>query len=579
MDSKTITDKISICNEFNSFFTNIGPKLADKINTQNKKCYQTYLKNRILTSFAFDFVDENDVTKHISMLRTKKSYGHDGISMRLLKFLLPAVIKLLTIVINQSLATGIFPDKLKTAKVMPFFKKDGITLMDNYRPVSLLTSTSKVFEKVVFTQLYEYFDKNNLLYSSQYGFRKIHSTEMAGLELTDRILKDIDNKDASLTIFMDLSKAFDTLDHQILLTKLKYYGVNDTPLKWFSNYLTGRQQYVEIDDNRSGLLPLTTGVPQGSILGSLLFLIYMNDIPEATDYFDFILYADDTSLYDNIQIPCTSPLDINNELRYVHDWLAVNKLSLNVKKTKYMVFHALNKNVDGLVSPVHIDNIPIERVCDFNFLGLNLNENLSWKSHIDIIANTITKFSGVLNRLKRFLPGNILRTLYCSMVQSRLTYCILAWGFNYQRLVKIQKRFMRIITNSKYNALSEPLFKSLELLNIQRLFDLNCLKFVYRFKKGSLPCYFLTFDCIPRSDIHDHDTRYSHLINVEATRTRMAENCIRHHLITILNNTPRCILDKIDTHSVEGFSFFIKRHYLNELTYECNLRECYVCGN
>ena len=204
---------------------------------------------------------------------------------------------------------------------------------------------------------------------------------------------------------------------------------------------------------------------------------------------------------------------------------------------------------------------------------------MSWKSHIDIIANTITKFSGVLNRFKRFLPGNILRTLYCSMVQSHLTYCILAWGFNYQHLVKIKKRFMRIITNSKYNAHFEPLFISLELLNIQRLFDLNCLKFVYRFKKGSLPCYFLTFDCIPRSDIHDHDTRYSHLINVEATRTRMAENCIRHHLITKLNNTPRCILDKIDTHSLEGFSFFIKRHYLNELTYECNLRECYVCGN
>ena len=119
----------------------------------------------------------------------------------------------------------------------------------------------------------------------------------------------------------------------------------------------------------------------------------------------------------------------------------------------------------------------------------------------------------------------------------------------------------------------------LELLNIQRLFDLNCLKFVYRFKKGSLPCYFFTFDCIPRSDIHDHDTRYSHLINIEATRTRMAENCIRHNLITIVNNTPRCILDKIDTHSLEGFSFFIKRHYLNELTYECNLMECYVCGN
>ena len=156
-----------------------------------------------------------------------------------MKFLLPAVIKPLTIVINQSLATGIFPEKLKIAKVMPFYKKDDITLMDIYRPVSLLTSTSKVFEKVVFTLLYEYFDKHNLFYSSQYGFRQKHSTEMAGLELTDRILKDIDNRDTSLAIFMDLSKTFDTLDHQILLHKLKYYGVNDIPLKWFTSYLTG----------------------------------------------------------------------------------------------------------------------------------------------------------------------------------------------------------------------------------------------------------------------------------------------------------------------------------------------------
>ena len=400
---------------------------------------------------------------------------------------------------------------------------------------------------------------------------------MAGLELTYRIVKDIDNKDISLAIFMDLSKALDTLDHQILLNKLKYYGVNDISLKWFSSYLTGRQQYVEIDGYSSGLLPLITGVPQGSILGPLLFLIYMNDIPHATDYFDFILYADDTSLYNKIQAPVTSPIDINDELSGVYNWLAVNKLSLNVKKTKYMIFHAINKNIDGSVTPVQIDKIPIERVSNFNFLGLNLNENMSWKSHIDITANKITKFSGVLNGLKRYLPGYILRTLYCSMVQSRLTYCILAWGFNYQRLIKIQKRFMRIIANSKYNAHTEPLFKSLELLNIQKLFDLNCLKFVYRFKHHNLPSYFLSFDCIPRSDIHEHDTRYAHLINVEGTRTKMAENCIRHHLTIILNNTPGCILDKINTHSLQGFCFFIKRYYLNELTYECHLRECYVC--
>jgi len=243
-----------------------------------------------------------------------------------------------------------------------------------------------------------------------------------------------------------------------------------------------------------------------------------------------------------------------------------------------MVFHAINKDVEGLVTPLNINNIPIEKVQDFNFLGLTLNENMSWKTHIDIVANKVTKFSGVLNRLKRLLPVHILRTLYCSMVQSRLTYCILAWGFNSQRLLKIQKRFMRIISLSKYNAHTEPLFKVLELLSIQRLFDLNCLKFVYKFRKKSLPSYFLNFDCILRSDIHEHDTRFSHLFYGEVTRTIMAENCIRHHLITVLNTTPECILDKIKTHSLEGFSFYIKRYYLDELNLECNLRECYICN-
>ena len=146
-------------------------------------------------------------------------------------------------------------------------------------------------------------------------------------------------------------------------------------------------------------------------------------------------------------------------------------------------------------------------------------------------------------------------------------------------LVKIQKRFMRIISLNKYNAHTEPLFKLLELLSIKHLFDLSCLKFVYKFKQGNLPNYFLTFKCIPRSSIHEHNTRYSSLIDAEGTRTVIAGNCIRHHLVTVVNNTPKCIIDKIDTHSLHGFSFYIKRNCLNQLTYDCNLRECYVCGH
>ena len=171
----------------------------------------------------------------------------------------------------------------------------------------------------------------NLFYDSQYGFLKNHSTEYAAMELPDKVLKDIDEQNISLAIFMDLSKAFDTLDHSILIKKLAHYGVNGTALEWFISYLTGRSQYVEIDGVSSSILTLSTGVPQCSILGPLLFLIYMNDVPYWTKYFNFILYADDTT-NSTIQIPSMSPININSELAKVYDWLAVNKLSWNVKK-------------------------------------------------------------------------------------------------------------------------------------------------------------------------------------------------------------------------------------------------------
>ena len=441
--------------------------------------------------------------------------------------------------------------------------------LNKYRPRSMSTcgvpgpSISKVFEKIVFNQLYKYFQDNKLFYPSQYGFREGHSTEMAALELTDRILQDIDTKHISLAIFMDLSKPFDTLDHTILLSKLSYYGIGGNELNWFSSYLSDRQQYVEINRISSTLLSLKTGVPQGSILGPLPFLIYMNDIPQASSHFKFILYADDTTLFSTIQLQSASDTDINQELIRVHDWLAVNRLSLNVKKTKYIIFHAINKSTDGLFSELRIDGINIERVTTFNFLGIHFNEHMLWKTHIDTIASKLAKLSGVLNKLKHYLPEYVLRTLYCSMVQSRLTYGILAWGFYYYRFEKIQNRIIRIISRSKYNAPTKPIFKVFDLLTINDLFNLNCLRFLYNYKNKNLPTYFCELSYTPRSDIHDHDTRYPDLIDIESTRTVMAEKCIRIHLGKIINETPNVIMEKINTHSIYGFVFYIKRCYLD----------------
>ena len=438
--------------------------------------------------------------------------------------------------------------------------------MDNYRPISLLTSISKLFEKVVFNQLFEYFHKNNLFYGSLYGFRKLHSTELAAMELTDKILVDIDKKNISLTVFMDLSKTFDTMDHDILLNKLQYYGITGTALAWFTSYLKDRKQFVEIDCSQSGVLSISTGVPQGSILGPILFLIYMNDIPNSSDNFNFILYADDTTLYSCIQLPSNTLNHINDELDKVYAWLAINKLSLNINKTKYMIFHAINKSIEWIIPNLAINGIQIDRVNFFNF-------------YTEFVANKLAKYSGVLNRIKHFLPIDVLRKLYFSMVQSQLQYGILAWGFDHSRLDKLQKRIIRIITQSKYKSHCNPLFKALEILKIKDPFELNCLKFLYNFKKGLLPKYFMSFRCTPMSSIHDHDTRYASQIETISTRTVMASKRIKCRLQDIIFSTTESILNKIETHSLHGFSQFAKRFFIYQYPTHCFKINYYVCRN
>ena len=194
--------------------------------------------------------------------------------------------KAITHIINQSLHTGILPDKLKLAKVIPVFKKGDRTKLDNYRPISILSAISKIFKREIFDQLYIHFTHNNLFYENQYGFKK-KSTELAVLELIYRITQSLDNGQTPVNIYLDLSKAFDTLDHSILLHKLSHYGVNDTALKRLSSYLSNRKQYVNYRNCNSGLTPLHVGVPQGSILGPLLFIIYVNDISVSSNIFKF----------------------------------------------------------------------------------------------------------------------------------------------------------------------------------------------------------------------------------------------------------------------------------------------------
>ena len=238
-----------------------------------------------------------------------------------------------------------------------------------------------------------------MFYEGQYGFREKHSTELANMELLDRVLSALNDKKLPVSIFMDLSKAFDTLDHKILIDKLKYYGINGTPLCWFMSYLSSRTQYVEINNHISSRSTISTGVPQGSILGPLLFFIYMNDLPCASNLFHYILYADDTTIFSTIgySIPLQNSNvndQLNQKLLQVYEWLAVNKLSLNINKTKFMVFHPYQKDISQLTPTLKINNMEIEKVSNFNFVGVILDECLTWKPHLDKLAIKLSRNAG-----------------------------------------------------------------------------------------------------------------------------------------------------------------------------------------
>ena len=399
---KYVCRALNIADKFNEDFTEIGPSLASEIDVSNKSPFNTYLTSPCTSSFHLQYTNPSGILKIIQGLKPKTSAGYDHLSSKVLKDIADIVSTPLRIIINQSLCSGIFPSKLKIANVILLFKKGDIQLFGNYRPISLLSSVSKVFEKAAYGQLYEYFSSHALFYDSQYGFRKSHSTELATLELVDRIHKEIDENKISFSVFLDLSKAFDTLDHDILLHKLQYYGITGTALDWFRSYLTERYQYVDYNGASSSMKLLTTGVPP------LLFIIHMNDIHTVSNNLNFILYADDTTLTSPLcsftyggyhDINCVSTL-INSEITKISEWLSVYKLSLNANKTKFMIFHNYQKVMtDSDIPQLEINNTPIERVTEFNLLGITINEFMNWGSHSVKIANKICRTLGVMNEL------------------------------------------------------------------------------------------------------------------------------------------------------------------------------------
>ena len=296
-------------------------------------------------SFLFDPVTSTEVESEIDLLPTNKAHGLYSFPTRILKSAKPTISKLLSMIMNTSIKTGVYPSKLKHAKIIPVFKNDEEDDPGNYRPISLLSNTNRIFEKLMYNRLKSYLEKKHILYSSQYGFRENHSTQHALLDIVNKIQTYMDKNLFSCGIFIDLQKAFDTVNHSILLHKLRHYGVRGIVNDWFSSYLSHRSQTTQVGLNKSSKEKTLCGVPQGSVLGPLLFLLYVNDIHSSSDKFDFFLFADDTNLLYQEKILKSLETTVNKELEKVHEWLTANKLNLNIKKYNFVIFHPYQKKV------------------------------------------------------------------------------------------------------------------------------------------------------------------------------------------------------------------------------------------
>ena len=580
INGNTINNKETIANEFNSFFTNIGKNLASKITPPQNKEFHNFLSNPCSSILNFQHISAEDILKIIKSLKSKSSKSHDNMSSILLKQIKNHIAEPLTIIINKTIDSGIFPDKLKIARVLPIYKKDNNSLLENYRPISILPAISKIFEKVILIQINQYFSNNNLYYSSQYGFRQSHSTELAVLEIVDKIAYQMDQDNIPLNIYIDLSKAFDTIDHKILLHKLKYYGLNANSSKLIENYLTNRKQYVDFQSIQSSFLPISTGVPQGSILGPLLFIIYLNDISQASPLFNCISYADDTTLF--ISLNCDSShscfpnsICLNNELKKISEWLALNKLSLNVPKTKAMLFHNPKKRITP--PDLKIGNSNIEYVDSFPLLGIIIDKNLNWTQHINHISKKISKTIGILKKVKHYLPTTNLKTIYNSLINSHINFGILCWGYNAKNILKLQKKAIRLVCNCKYNAHTQPLFKKLHILTVNDILTLKLYKFYYRLYHKKVPDYFQrSISPSYQQDNHTYNTRHQ-LYVVPRIKHKFCECNLRYQLPIQLNKNIRCITDKVATHSEYGLCQYIKKYLINNYEINCNSASCFVC--
>ena len=599
VNNKEISDPQEIANNFNIFFSSVAATIVEDINPSDKPPDKLSNDTVPLFKFSDSPVTGTEIIEATKLLQSKKTLDLNGISVWLLQTVISAISDPLQHIFLNSFAQGIVPGELKIAKVVPIFKSGKKESMDNYRPISLLSSFSKIIEKIVSIRLTSFLDSNKLISNSQYGFRKKHSTVHPLLHFVNHVSAALDKKEHTLAIFCDLRKAFDTVDFSILFSKLSKLGIRGQELNWFKSYLHNRKQMVFIDGKLSSILDILIGVPQGSILGPLLFLIYINDLPICSELIA-LLFADDTTLYlsdSNIE---RLIVRVNCEFKKVCDYFRFLKLSLHPDKTKFILFSNSNqaramdininldfnnngtapdaKLISQLVRVTNESDVPA-----IKFLGIFIDPQLNFKFHINSIVSKTSKSLFFFRAAKHVLSQKALRAVYFAIIHAHFIYGIQIWSCagqgNLEPLYLKQKNAIRILNNAKYNSHTEPLFKNSNILPLFMLIDFFKLQFFHCYTTNQLPASFSNIwqrnedrRMEDQAVLRNHQEYY-----IPASRLSTTDRFPFFNFPRIWCDFPDLNIKSIQ--SRPSFNFQLKSHFLNKLNanYVCARLLCPNC--
>ena len=504
---------------FNSYFVNIATTLKEPIIPSDFETLRTFVTSKVPTNTKFNIslTNETFVQKFLINLNVNKSTGLDNIGPKILKLAANVLTPSLTFIVNKSILSGKFPSYWKEAKVKPLFKSGAKDDINNYRPISILPTVSKLIEKWVDSQFSVYLNNFNLLHKSQSGFRPKHSTEIALIHMIDSWLRAVNVGKIIGCVLVDFRKAFDLVDHNILLKKLECYKCNEAYLKWFESYLTNRIQRVSLGNNLSEPASVTCGVPQGSILGPLLFLVFINDLPlflQSSTIVD--LYADDTTFYDFQNDINQLKNNLQSSLESLHRWCKQNGMVLNANKTKVMLITSKQKR-NFLQNPalaLRYNDINIKMTTCDKILGIQVDENLIWNSQCQQVYKKVSSYLWLLSKIRSFLSIEHRLLFYKAYIKPHFEYCSVIWSntssSNINKFNTLQRRACKLILAQEYNGLQESL-KRFDILSFDQIVFLNKAKIMYKVYNNLAPTYLQ--ELFQMRDVN-HDNTASNLRSV-----------------------------------------------------------------